>query len=1702
MKMLNKVMAMVVVICFGLSNISFAFDANSFKLSPPSSFSDMKGPEFKEAAQIQLYVRAILEDVKEVDRDLLRQLGTYQFTEQTVFTKKISGTIYFSEPMTYELKGHKVLAEDGAYIIKARTATNKIYLCLITKAKDSRGYDVLVTPERIVAEALQKGDVTLTSASVSDRDKAIVNLYTEHEVSTENNVAIDDWIRKRMERGEYAIPDTHAYNTLYKNGKFYDSGKYLDGALKRVEKYLKALGLQNDTISRMVASITEKPFVIIPYDGVGKLPTISVEMKAMGIIATSKAWVTGHSSEFATYMFMYRYTYDRIVISGDEPDEIIGENIAETIMHEIGARCGLKVRRDPRTLRVMNVLDKYYASYVKAGRPAKLNIPKSVYDELKGLSPVNLFELELRNDYAAGVGDTRKKIFKSALLFPVMAMLGASGCSTIIDLSVDNDIVSDHVDARRLSSITSSVKNEKGAGRISTLISRLAYPDRTVQAYAVDELVELGAPAVEPLMQVLNVGPFKTMQDNEVARAKAEYALLRITDPNAIPVFVKGLSSSNRSVREISAASLNKLGWKPRTTRESVYYLIASGQKDKDQLVQLGKPAGEVLLELVSGQVPDERKEQGIVRNAATRALPLHTPEPELIPESDIRNRWIPSIKALGELGYSEAVPILTGLLGYPEKFHEEIEGWVSADGKGYSGHGITVLSTWEDKYSSLSRAAKEALVKIGAPAISGLIKGISSENPNTRYRIAEALSDIGDARAIAVLQGLLRDSNEKVREAAKEAIEKIERAQRTAPSSQPAAKPGVMPLEGPEGMINEVKPAAEKPVVRPANENQAQQISDLIAKRNWDELVKIGAPAVERLIQALGDADPNVCFSAAKALGRIRDPRAIQALGNATQAGDWDARDAAIEALGDIGGIEAAETLIKKNTLRYQPLYGSSANRADTAVSALTRIGEPAVLLLVEALTNSSNYELHGVAAALGRIGDKRAVDPLIQILNNKDVGRPQGDTPAKVSVAQALGKLKDARAVDTLIRTLLTDKDAVVRHCAAVALSEIGDERVVDALIKALDDEEFVHQEAAAVLDGFKWKPANQVQQISYLTAKHDWDALVKIGAPAVDHLLKGLGGDNRNIRESAAKTLGEMKDLRAVEPLIKALNDSDCNGYHNVRISAANSLGTLKDPRAVEPLIKLLKNDKNSDVREAAADALGWIGNPRAIEPLIQALSEDGLLVCPHIARALARIGESALEPLIKALSVGNPDGRRYAAEALGLMKNQKVIEPLVKALNDPSARENEPSVRYEAAKALDELKWKPTNIREEVSYELAKENWENLVKIGEPAVEPLINALGEKNEYVRQYAASALGEIKDPRAIKALTEMLKDDKEDVRKSAKEAIEKIEKAQQENDKEQKPKEEPKKSSMLNAPAAPQDIKAAKAQMGTAIPHLNDMQYGQMWRVEKITDVLWDASIGAIPTAAAKGELAKLAPEVGITVQERESVYDTWLKLAGIAVIGLGMRSDQKYPQPSDGDIRAIAAKIKDLQIEVFVPKSQLPNDMTAEFRRTLESIFGDRLRPYQDVEDLATMIKDPEKTIVMTVDLTKGQIDSLEKMKADLGRTRFMNFEKMDTDKMTRSETENYFAEVLGILLVTRAITAEESRDKTSRMYQMLAHLLENHAPDMKEIDNYIQTVADNSIDPIAKLRYVLKAILKAVPIAVYKLMKPAVEVLWSA
>ena len=212
--------------------------------------------------------------------------------------------------------------------------------------------------------------------------------------------------------------------------------------------------------------------------------------------------------------------------------------------------------------------------------------------------------------------------------------------------------------------------------------------------------------------------------------------------------------------------------------------------------------------------------------------------------------------------------------------------------------------------------------------------------------------------------------------------------------------------------------------------------------------------------------------------------------------------------------------------------------------------------------LKSEDKWTRKRAAEKLGKSGNAKAVEPLINLLNDRDSDvRREAAYALKVLGYEPIDPLQQvllfiasrdwsnvvklgAVAVEPLIATLKDDSDSFVKSKVAEALAEIGDARAIELLV---------------------------------ITLQEYWDW---------------------SVRCKAAEALGKIGDEGTVDPLIIELKDKDAN----VRKAAVKALGKIGNERAVKPLIAALK-DWDLDVRVEATEALGKIGTPEAKHALLE-------------------------------------------------------------------------------------------------------------------------------------------------------------------------------------------------------------------------------------------------------------------------------------------------------------------------------------------------------------------------------------------------------------------------------------------------------------------------------------------------------------------
>lgn len=220
----------------------------------------------------------------------------------------------------------------------------------------------------------------------------------------------------------------------------------------------------------------------------------------------------------------------------------------------------------------------------------------------------------------------------------------------------------------------------------------------------------------------------------------------------------------------------------------------------------------------------------------------------------------------------------------------------------------------------------------------------------------------------------------------------------------------------------------------------------------------------------------------------------------------------------------------------------------------------------------------------------------------------------------------------------------------------------------------------------------------------------------------------------------------DSQALESLITLLQNEEEEEVLLSAGRAAKQIGV--DERTVESLLNQLIHASNEE-REKAANALGVLGEQRTINSMIEALKDPG---CPKglsmaIAKALGRMGDHrAVAPLLEMLD------RPYeymlwvtAILSLGKLKALSAVKPLLAAI-----KFDHDGVRIAAAWALGEI--------------ADQRAFEALADI----------ALYDRSAPVRRAAVTAVGKMRDRRALGILKQAFEDEDYYVRERAREAME----------------------------------------------------------------------------------------------------------------------------------------------------------------------------------------------------------------------------------------------------------------------------------------------------------------------------------------
>lgn len=486
----------------------------------------------------------------------------------------------------------------------------------------------------------------------------------------------------------------------------------------------------------------------------------------------------------------------------------------------------------------------------------------------------------------------------------------------------------------------------------------------------------------------------------------------------------------------------------------------------------------------------------------------------------------------------------------------------------------------------------------------------------------------------------------------------------------------------------------------------------DVLAKSSsWEEramaaerLGRIGSGlATPRLLAAVldvKDEDEDVRGAALRALGRIRDPKALPGL---------------IEAL----GVSAAS--VPPRIAEIIALYG------DEAVAALT----------VELRNMESDVRRMWAAEILGWLGSPRAAVALIDAL---------GDVSAEVraKAAGALGKLGEARAVDRLMEMLLADPVPFVRTRVAQALGAIGHPRVIDSLIRVLKDPEW-------------WVRVRAIE------------ALEQIGSAASGALLVALEDEDPEVRRRSAMALERMgyvhENIAILEKegfradVMKILALIGTAGVTEVifgKIGTAEGqarkllvrlAGDIRNPLAGPILASLLARDIDASLRSRVVEALGKLAYRDAAAEILSCLRDPNDWVRRAAAMALSAIGpEDHADELLRLLKDPVAATRKAVCRVLVGIPGEKVVRALDELLSDPAAEVRSEAARVAGSMRREELSPRVVPLLLDVSEDVRVAAADALSAIGgDGAALPLLRASRGASDRFLEAASEAVAAV---------------------------------------------------------------------------------------------------------------------------------------------------------------------------------------------------------------------------------------------------------------------------------------------------------------------------------------------------------------------
>jgi HEAT repeat protein len=294
---------------------------------------------------------------------------------------------------------------------------------------------------------------------------------------------------------------------------------------------------------------------------------------------------------------------------------------------------------------------------------------------------------------------------------------------------------------------------------------------------------------------------------------------------------------------------------------------------------------------------------------------------------------------------------------------------------------------------------ATAACVKGGPKAVEALLHSLETANPDLKVQVAGMLARLRDPRGGIALVGLLRDAEPAVRAAGAAALEQL------------------------AGVLDEAAAAAlVEQLAGATDESHKQMITDLLG---------VIPTSVKPLGEMLKHPAAGHRATAAEILEHLLDPRSADALVDAMA--DPSLQESAVRTLRKLGAVRDRIDRAFDALRNVEDAVEREELRMATVIDLLG-IGRPAVEILIEYLRDDDWVVREAAADLLGKIGDVRAVEPLMERL------RVDKDTGVKEHALKSLGLIGDPRPAELYIEAIPIRPLRVFAMEALAKIKEVG--------------------------------------------------------------------------------------------------------------------------------------------------------------------------------------------------------------------------------------------------------------------------------------------------------------------------------------------------------------------------------------------------------------------------------------------------------------------------------------------------------------------------------------------------------------------------------------------------------------------------------------------------------------------------------------